>query len=93
MTKLSDYGIIKQVPNLVNLEDIQGQKVTLVGMVKGPGRYGEQYYIALQNDKKHSMTVAVNNPIIMQALDEVQAAKAWPVDAIFIKHSGTWTVE
>jgi len=91
--KLSQYGDMNSADNLFTMSDVEGKPLTILGFNKGPGKFGEIYYIKAAFDTGEKVTVMCGGFLVKDALDEAQKAEAFPLEATFVKKGRAWIAE
>ena len=90
MGKLSTYGSMSSADNLMTMADVEGQPLKVLGFNKGPGKFGEVYYLKCSTAEGEKITVMCGAFLIKEAIDEVAASDGFPVDATFTKKGKAW---
>lgn len=91
--KLSDYGDMNSADNLFTMSDVEGKPLIITGFNKGPGKFGEIYYVKAALETGEKITVMCGGFLIKDALDEAAKADAFPLAATFKKNGRAWIAE
>ena len=93
MAKLSDYGKINASKTVVKLEEIEGKPVKLHSFTLVEGDFSEYAMIKASNEKGEEFTIMTGGTLIVEALKDAEAQKAFPLDATFVKRGKAWIAE
>lgn len=90
MAKLSEYGSINSSKNVKKMDEVEGKPLTIEGFSTVEGDYGEYAMIKVKDAEGSEFTVMTGASLIIEALEDVKAKNAFPVDATFIKRGRAW---
>ena len=88
--RLVEYGRKhKEAPQYLHLEDVEDVELTLLGIEKFKGDFGE--YVLLHAKKgEDTVTIRTGAELVVDALMDVDAQGLWPVQAVFYRTGRVW---
>lgn len=91
--RLASYGTIDRLTKAQHLQDVEGQELTLLSAEFRKGSEGEYATIKATNAAGESLTLMTGGYLVVDALKDATAQKAFPLQAKFVKSGRTWTFE
>ncbi len=93
MAKLADFGNMAEAKTLTSMSDIADEPVSVLGFTLARGEHGVYVTMKIKRSNAEVCTVRTASAAIIQALKEVKAKNAFPVEATFVLHGKTWLCE
>jgi hypothetical protein len=93
MARLKDYSSFDDSLEVMAIEEIEGQEVSIEGAQFTEGKYGEYAFMAVTLEDGSKVKVMTGARFILEALHKAEDEKAFPVDASFVKKGRAWLFE
>jgi hypothetical protein len=90
MARLADYGTPLSDLPVQNLEDVEGQELTLTDAHLVEGKYGTYTFITANNAEGEVFQIMTGGSFVVEAIKKVIEAKAFPVEVTFVKKGRAW---